>query len=169
MNFEELLEERYKEALRALRATQKLLGRYVCPIYSVEDKGTPWVVGSGVLLQISDHRLLVTAEHVLQESTSELCLFAADHSVQLLEFRPIVRSVEHDFACLELGESSFSRLSHFSFLSPSDLELKRPETEELYIVVGYPRSENKPRRDVRRIKNKPFSFAGSPADLRSTN
>jgi hypothetical protein len=164
VNFEELLEERYKEALEALRATQKLLGKYVCPIYSLEDKGTPWVIGSGVLLQISGHRLIITADHVLQAATSELYLFAADHSVQPLNFRPIVRSVEHDFACLELEESSFSLLSHFLFLSPIDLEVQKPETEELYIVAGYPRSRNKPRRNAKTIKNEPFSFAGIPAD-----
>ena len=48
-----------------LSAAQRRIQNAVCPIYGVDDRGKPYLIGSSLLLSVGDRLLLVTAAHVL--------------------------------------------------------------------------------------------------------
>src|SRR5580692_6129387 len=68
------------EAERVLRtnlsAAERRIQHAACPIYGVDDRGKPYLVGSSLLLKVGDRRLLVSAAHVL-DWNKETSLYAA--------------------------------------------------------------------------------------------
>ncbi len=61
--------EETAEAERVLRANlssaDQRIQHAVCPLYGVNDRGKPYLIGSSLLLKVGDRRFLVSAAHVL--------------------------------------------------------------------------------------------------------
>ena len=61
--------ERREKLLRNLHTAEDAAQNFCTPIYAVDDRGGPYLLGSGVLLDVADATYLATAAHVLDRNS----------------------------------------------------------------------------------------------------
>jgi hypothetical protein len=122
------------------------------PIYGASDHGRPEHIGSGLLLLWKEKRYLVTAAHIIDE-TSESTLYLGMRSC-LKEISAEFyctnkpdndRSKDHyDFAWTQLTNLSLEDCDDLPFIRESmiSLESNFPD-DNAYLALGYPNSKNK--------------------------
>lgn len=62
------LEERVAAIKRRIRSSLDSLANYQCPILGVDRRDKPFVIGSSVIMSISDRLFLASAAHVFDEN-----------------------------------------------------------------------------------------------------
>ncbi len=117
----------------------------VIPIIG-DDGGRPYLVGSAVALHFGGVSFLVTAHHVLEDSSGPLGYFGADGFSR--PFDGVFEVSEADDLAVKLmSESELDALCHIPFLNENDLASDEDIQGHFYAsVVGYPATAAK-RRD----------------------
>ena len=139
-----------REALLVINGLCAPLLEYVCPLY-VKDRGRAVLLGTGVLLQLSNTLIVVTASHVMNAFDGRDIHTLGHEYLQplagerrLFEHRP--GSVDVDLALIILQPDISAHLSsRFHFVYPHDVaDLQLTDSDAIYVVTGYPASKNKP-------------------------
>lgn len=144
----EIVRERLNEASELAR---KLFRDAVKPIYGTTDKGDPFHIGSALLLQIPEGRLMLTAAHVI-DWTRQTTLYIGADDFAPLQFEATVtaapegkRDKDHlDFAIGRLGADVLVKLSGAKFITEAEISHSvAPTSDRAYTCLGYPNSKNK--------------------------
>lgn len=130
----------------------------VIPIIG-EHRGRPYLAGSAVALNFGDTGFLVTAHHVLEDSTGPLGYFAA--SGYSRPFGGTFQiSVVDDLAVKILGKHDLDDLCHVPFLTEGDLADESHFQSKFYAsVTGYPATASR-RRDKMTLETPMESVTG---------
>jgi len=134
--------------LRLLRRATEFLERHVIPVFRIDERENPDIVGTGILAMLNNKHYLITAAHVLDVCDTGVFLLQSGYEGKPLSNNAIVSSkkfgesrlddqVDIGFVrltedeMLKLGKDNFLDLNHVS--GPS---MKIGET--LFIALGYP-------------------------------
>jgi hypothetical protein len=168
----ELLNTRLAESKKQISQIEKSLSKYVCPIYSQDDKNDVVLWGSAVLIKIADCYFLVTAAHVLLRSQTNTLFIWGNDGLVVLEGNShstpleLAENSKIEFSFMKLSHSLVSELKSFEFLDISNVEpndLNHPK--KLYTFVGYPCTQNKPKFYNHSIKRSIFIYTSNSLDL----
>lgn len=171
IDFEERKSNKLREYKEKISVIEKSLGKYVCPIYSIDEKEKLKLLGSAVLIRMNIYNFLITAAHVLKENKeSTLYLFGKSDLVELkgTAYSTPFENANHskiEFSFMHLDESTVKELIHFDFLDISFVEPNDfTHQHKLYTFVGYPGTKNKPRPDIKTVKRSIFVYSNSGSD-----
>ncbi|HEX5006773.1 MAG TPA: hypothetical protein VFV70_06650, partial [Hyphomonadaceae bacterium] len=161
----------------ALDTTTRTLVDYVQPIFVLDERGRPELLGSAVLLQVGDTGLLLTAGHVLEEQRTLYSSFG--DTLRALEVGEQCRVDATkdgigpvDFGVVRLPTRWKGLLTGGKrALVPANLAFAEPvPCEEPVAFVGFPSSRAKRRPDLGIIERKPFvwvGYSGTPEDYQA--
>jgi hypothetical protein len=147
------LNDRTREFHRKRHAAEDAVQRYCTPVYGVDDKSQPYVVGSGTLLDIGDLSFLVTAAHVLDENANTT-LYLPGNPLVSMEGRAVKtqaplenrKSDTIDLAIVRIDRGLIDRVVNVSTISIDQIDpTDTPQPLTSYGFVGYPSSQNKPK------------------------
>ncbi|MCG3147723.1 MAG: hypothetical protein PCFJNLEI_01164 [Verrucomicrobiae bacterium] len=158
----------------ALSTSTELPPQPVCPLYGVDDRGNPLLIGSAVLLQIADAHFLLTAAHVLDTNARSTLYYGVGGPLQVLEGVAHKSGLSdgtsrdedrNDVGFMELKPRIAAHLSHgHRFLNVCHLqpnEAVRPSS--IYELRGYPETRSKRNPTTKKVRPGPFSYLASPA------
>ena len=128
-------------------AESRSLLKFICPIFRVDDRGMPEQFGTGTLLGVGDHFFLVTAAHVLDESSTSTLYVPGntDGVLQTLEgrsFRSALvdgsRRNDHiDVGVVQIKPDFAGEIGHASFLPIEMCDVHDVGARgEVYIAMG---------------------------------
>lgn len=171
IDFKERKNQKIREYKERISLIEKSLGKYVCPIYSINEKGKLILLGSAVLIRINIYNFLITAAHVLKENReSTLYLFGKSSLIELkgtvytTPFENAINS-RNEFSFMHLDESTIKELIHFDFLDVSFIEPNDfTHQHKLYTFVGFPSTKNKPRPDIKTVKRSVFVYSNNSSN-----
>jgi hypothetical protein len=144
-----------EERLRgALRQAERRVQHAVCPIYGINDRGEPELLGSSILLKLPTRALLVTAAHVLDKNEHTTLYFGGTE--RLVELagpsfrvpRPASGRLKDtlDFGFIDISDVAPDQWSRYRFVTPGDIDVDDlPVAHTLYAFVGYPETRNRPK------------------------
>ncbi len=136
-----------------LQATEHRVQRAVSPIYGLDNRDRPQLIGSAVLLSVTPHIFLITAAHVLDENKDTTLYLAGRHepievagpSYRVLAPPSGRRDDNLDVGFILLAGAMVNELARFTVLTPQDIDVDDlPAHHTLYGFVGYPGTRNKP-------------------------
>lgn len=155
-----------------VHSNEKLLTKFVCPIYC--ESPTPRLshIGSGVLLQIGESKFILTAAHVLDHrSEGTLCIPGDGLLIPINgTFRstdiPKGRAREDDkvdIGFCRLDDQTVNAIASYSYLPATEIIAdEKPVFGRLYSFIGYPNTRNEVRY---KIRPNPFSFLNTPLTI----
>ncbi|WP_176761178.1 trypsin-like serine protease [Desulforhopalus singaporensis] len=124
----------------------------VRPIYGSDERENPYHIGSCVLIQVNDQKIIVTAAHVADNlNISKLYIGAKSKLVELgNEFKSTVKPYgkrgddHYDISFLKISDSLQRDLDELSFVNEHEMCLRLDYTKgRQFLALGYPRSKNK--------------------------
>src|SRR5579875_3000151 len=144
---------------REIRQAVEALYDRVSPIYHVNDKDEAALYGSGVLLRIGTDSFLVTAKHVIDESTRSSLYVDGPSKLEPLE-GDFFASPDQDVAVLKLNQAQLGVLTKYQFLEQDDIADNTFVSGCKYATcVGYPASKNKRFHDRHELRREIFSYS----------
>jgi hypothetical protein len=156
-------------ARRIFRASRMWILERTVGVYAQElPDGNPRLEGSGVLLQIADAYLVLSASHVMKATSkgSRVMLgpMTPDSRMVLMPHVPITFTADVDrvdvgFARLPGQTANELKAYGKKFLSRADLDLRNEPARAFYSVVGYPAKTNTPNHQAKRVDVLPFCYA----------
>jgi hypothetical protein len=135
-----------------LQKAERRVQNAVCPIYGINDRNQPQLLGSSILLRLRTRAVLVTAAHVLDENKRTTLYFGgAEQLIQLVgpsyRVRPTLPDRQEDtfdFGFIDISETEPNQWSRYRFVTPNDLDVDDvPVAPTLYAFVGYPETRNR--------------------------
>lgn len=147
------MNEPERQLRQNLQAIQNRVQSAVCPIYGLDSRDRPGLVGSSVLFSVNQHSFLLTAAHVLDENKhTTLYLAGRDQLVKVVgpSYRVAVPPAGRgsdtlDFGFILLDKAIEHELSRFTGVAPQDIDVDDfPIMRTLYGFVGFPETQNKP-------------------------
>ncbi len=147
------MDETKKRLRENLRQAEHRVQNAVCPIYGINDRDKPQLVGSSILLRLPTRALLVTAAHVLDENKrTTLYVGGAEQLVQLVgpSYRVLPPASGRqgdtlDFGFIDISDTAPDQWIRYRFVTPNDLDVDDvPVAHTLYGFVGYPETRNRP-------------------------
>lgn len=166
-SIKEIVSEKYAEAMEA--AVQGI-GRAVRPVYIALNDGRADHIGSCVLVEIRDQRLLITAAHVIDEvKHGHLYIPAAGVTTRLEGSGAITtppdgirRKDKFDFAVLKIPPALAAQLGNTRFIREREFVAPTPAIGRAYMALGYPNVSNKKIDHAnRKIKPSKLSFGST--------
>jgi hypothetical protein len=138
------------------KAIDALLG-CVAPLFHVTETGEPELLGSSVLIKISDSVLLCTAKHVLEAAQSSLHINGP--SVLEVLTGEFYLSKQHDIAVLKLTSEQCITFKKYTPLSEDHIaNHTQTETCDFVEFIGYPGTRNRANRIRHKFPNRLYSF-----------
>lgn len=129
-----------------LQEAERRIQETVCPIYGIDNRDRPQLLGSSVLLRVTTRSFLLTAAHVLDENKKKTTLYVggADTLVELTGSSHRVASSTPDrgndtldFGIVDISDTPSVQWSRYRFLTPDDLDVDDiPKEHTLYAFVG---------------------------------
>lgn len=143
--------------IREIRKAINTLLSCVIPLFHVNEKSEPVLLGSSVLVDISNNVLLCTAKHVLDDAQSSLYINSPSGLEDL--FGNFIRSKQHDIAVLKLSAEQVVTCRNYSPLSEDHIA-NSVQTMDCHYVefIGFPGTRNRPDPIRRRFPNRIYSF-----------
>jgi len=136
-----------------LRSIIKAMHRCVCPLYSFDDAGKPYMVGSAVPFGMNRGSFLITATHVCfnhRRQPIPLFTWIDSDPLVLREFRiawdhQAKKTPDVDVALLALSDDDSVKLKRtYLFSDLSSISTTMPKTRGIhYLIAGYPFIRNK--------------------------
>lgn len=135
-----------------LKAAECRIQGSICPIYVINARDNPKLLGSSVPFRIMQRAFLLTAAHVLDENKGTNLYVAGTEKLVTLEgsshrVRAPLGERQRDaldFGFIEVTGTSEERWSRYRFITPEDLDVDDAGSEHiLYAFVGFPASKNK--------------------------
>jgi hypothetical protein len=141
-----ILVEEMRQAIDRLRGC-------VIPIYDTNERQEAELLGSGVLINISENMFLCTAKHVVDRSASSGLYIAGSDKLEPL-VGTFQSSQEHDVAILKLAPEQVSLLQRFSPLLTEYVASEAETQASAYVeFVGYPATKNRKVYNKNMLKN----------------
>lgn len=118
--------------------------RRTVPIYKMANGGNPVPHGTGVLLQVADHKFVVTAAHVLNVWTEmRLVIPIGENNAMDLRsaYAHVTTNEDHvDFAVIKLTAEMANALpNEYQFVRLAEIDVHGTEpTQGIHAVFGYP-------------------------------
>jgi hypothetical protein len=147
------MDEHEKKLRENLRQAEYRVQHAVCPIYGVDGRDRPQLIGSSILLKLRSSSFLVTAAHVLDKNKeTTLYVGGATRLVPLqgssLRTRPPTSGRGYDtfdIGFIDISETTPNQWSRYRFLTPGDFDVDDvPAAHTLYGFVGFPETRNRP-------------------------
>jgi hypothetical protein len=135
-----------------LDAAERRIQGSVCPIYVIDAREKPKLLGSSVPFRVAQRAFLLTAAHVLDENKQTNLYVAGPEKLIALEgsshrvCAPLGdrQSDTFDFGFIEVTSTPEEQWSRYTFNTPEDLDVDDVGAEHtLYGFVGFPASKNK--------------------------
>lgn len=132
-----------------LWGVDQALARYSLPIYCAHGKRAPTLVGTGFLLQVDTHTVIVTAAHVIEhEGEGELVIPGAEGFYRLPQmYRSCVKATsapDFDVAFDVLHPVHAKALRRYAAVPVSWVDSNHiPDRDYVYTLIGFPVSRNK--------------------------
>lgn len=125
----------------------------VCPLYRLDDRDRPYLVGTGIPFFTSHGSYLLTASHVLDDLDKSHVISAGSQTlVRFHKSSIVLEHVDNKFADVDIGAIRLaSNVSQelegrFQFVSPAECGgVVHHNKLSLYVIIGYPHTRNKPR------------------------
>ena len=137
-----------------LKEAERRMQHAVCPIFGIDRRDRPQLIGSSVLLRVKEQSFLVTAAHVLDlNNQSTLHVGGPTELIELggtsCRVRPPAsgrRDDILDFGIVDISNTPPERWSRYRFLTTHDLDVDDvPTVHTLYGFVGFPETRNRPK------------------------
>jgi hypothetical protein len=144
--------EKAERVASNLSDAERRIQETVCPVYGVDARERPQLIGSSIPLSLSERIFLVTAAHVFDENKdTTLYVGGVDSLVELAgtSFRtraPLSGRQDDtlDFGFIDISETPRDQWSRYRFVTPEDFDVDDVPTEHtLYAFAGYPETRNK--------------------------
>ena len=144
---------RREKLLRNLHAAEDAAQDFCTPIYAVDERGGPYLLGSGVLIDVADATYLATAAHVLDQN-SDSNLYLPGNPLVALRGRaaktraPLGDRNEDsvDLGMVKLDKAIVASVVQVNRIGANDIDPSdSPRRFTGYGFAGYPSSQNKPR------------------------
>jgi len=121
----------------------KQLRDCTAPLFDVNDKGEAELLGSSVLITVSDNTFLCTAKHVIDGNQKSTIYFDGKTKLEILEGDFVV-SQEHDVAMLKLTSSQLEDLEKYRPLQESQIADQEQTASSKYVqFLGFPATKNR--------------------------
>ena len=142
-----------------LESAERRIQGSICPIYVINARDNPKLLGSSVPFRVRRRTFLLTAAHVLDENKRTNLYVAGPEKLIALEgsshrvrapFGDRQRDTL-DFGFIEVTGTPDEQWSRYKFVTPADLDVDDAGSEHtLYAFVGFPASKNKgpPRKEA---------------------
>ena len=165
--------ENQKQYLLNNNKSLEALKNYHCPIYSPDAKGNPISIGSSVLIDIFNHKFLVTAGHVLDYTyTRKVSIKSGNKLVNITgeiidtKFAEKRSEDKIDLALLELNEEMKEALLGYDYLKVEEIEYNHisNDSETSYTFIGFPATKNKLIYNTLRVKASIYSYTATRAN-----
>ncbi|TGL75983.1 hypothetical protein [Leptospira yasudae] len=154
-----------------IRDTIHLAGRSVdksiIPIFDIQNEKAVHF-GSGILLELSNRKFIISASHVLIDDNPKICIPIKRKIVNIngeIRGTRLPKSNDRtddriDIAFMELDKESAAEIENeYIFLRSSDLGLSLDiNTPNVFFIYGYPCTKVKKREDIKEIKAQPFLY-----------
>jgi hypothetical protein len=130
-----------------IEEAKALLLPAIRPLFRADHEGNPFFVGSGVLVSVGRHRLLVSAAHVFDALQSGIFLMEGPSGDSPLVNGPtcsaapggIRRNDRYDVGFVQLTEKEAAGLSNPVFISCHHWQLNNIRTKKsVFLFMGYP-------------------------------
>lgn len=145
----EFVRERMNECTNA--GAQQFISS-IRPIYGSSENGNPIHIGTCLLMEIENHKYLLTAAHVIDENEYSSLYVGGKSEVILIEgdFHCTMRPEDgrdndhYDFAWLQLSDQLIEKIGNACFAQETQLSYYNGQPEgRLYLALGYPNTKNK--------------------------
>ena len=145
-----------------LQQAERRVQGAVCPIYGIDERDRPQLIGSSVPFRLGTRSFLLTAAHVLDENRrTSLYVGGLNDLVPLAGSShrtgtPIAgrRGDTFDFGFVDISETPPEQWLRYQFVTPDYLDVDDvPAADVLYAFVGYPETRNK------RLKGQKFQLS----------
>jgi hypothetical protein len=144
----EMVSDRYG---KAMEAAEQGIGKAVRAIYVALPDGKAEHLGSCVLVEVREHRLLVTAAHVVDEIKNGALYIPAAGSTKKLQGSGAIttppgglrRMDRFDFAVLKITPELAEQLAETRYIQESEFMTPTPALGRAYMALGYPNVRNK--------------------------
>lgn len=124
------------------KATDHLIG-CITPLFDVNDKGEAELLGSAVLLSISNEIFLCTAKHVIDGNQASTLYFDGLSRFEVLE-GDFLASDDHDIAVLRLTPQQALAFQKYRPLQEDEIADQSQTAKSNYVeFAGFPASKNK--------------------------
>ena len=142
---------------------------YLIPLYYINNKNRPALLGTALLIRINDKYFILTAAHVIDENKYSTIYYPGKNKLKILNTvfetisLPESRNREddiYDFAFSILNNSIVNELKNkFSFfpvnrIDPNDI----PSKDKFYTIIGFPGTKSSAIPSLKKIKSKAFAF-----------
>ena len=162
-----------RRAVQLIRAAERLsptLLKFTVPLYQVDEKSRPVLVGSGVLVALAEIRFLLTAGHVFDLNATGQLIVGVSPELFTIAGRPSRwRSIgavkpsddKIDIAAIRVEGGPWDALPMDRFLNWQSIDTAIPiAARQSYALIGFPHSVNRKAIHGERIKSAAFRFAG---------
>jgi hypothetical protein len=148
-------------------------GDRVCPIYTLDRNGSPFLVGTGVPCGMGDEGFVVTAAHVLDELKDQQIVTLGEEGLIRFPFRADQygfspqASVDADVGVVHLPKEAVVQMGRrFRFSGPADVQPLTAITAQndriVYCLIGYPHTKNRsPRRSSKFMMGRTYYWLTS--------
>ncbi|MGJ3258012.1 MAG: S1 family peptidase [Rhodospirillales bacterium] len=124
----------------------------VTPLFDVNDKGEAVLLGSAVLISLSDDIFLCTAKHVIDENKTSTLYFDGPTKMEVLE-GDFQCSKEHDVAVLKLTPEQVAAFQKYAPLAESEIADQSQTASSKYVeFLGFPETKNRKVYNQKKIK-----------------
>jgi hypothetical protein len=146
---------------------------FVRPLFGVNDRDEPQLVGSCVLASIGGRTLLLTAAHVYDENEFSSFYIGNGQKLVLLESDTVCATVRRsgtrhkdklDLAVIPPLDRTVGDLHQFRFLTPEQFDVGSGTVVRRYIALGYPETRNRPLYRRKVVASEATAYSAVPAD-----
>ena len=136
---------------------------YVYPLFGEGDEGRPYLIASCIHLGIGDFRFLVTAAHAWAQ------LRVVNPSIgiggPLVPLRDVTawRNAKYDLTVISLDDATVARMTGCPYVMSDDFDLNVASLAPLYVAVGYPVTQSRPRYRRPIIRAGAIAYTSTPA------
>ncbi len=150
----EILSQEFQNAVDLLKGC-------VVPIFDVNNRSEPELLGTAVLIRLGAFVFLCTAKHVI-DGNRKSTLYVSGKDV-LIKFECEFQSaVDHDVAVAQLTPEQIDQLSNFTPLEQSSIASGTQILKSCFIeLVGFPETKNRKVHRQKKIKGQIFGFGGT--------
>lgn len=162
----QIVKTRINRSLQAMK-------NYHCPIIGADEKSKPYLVGTGVVLDIVSKLFIVSAAHVFDENDITTIYTFLNGEQQIIEGEVHVTTKPEndrnkdklDVAVFKVSDSLISKFrTSYTPVTIEDIEINDiPASKKYYAFIGHPANKTKPKYGTTKINREVFSYFGTVA------
>jgi hypothetical protein len=161
----EVVRDRLNECVNSL---VKRYMKSVRPIYGSKMDGSPYHIGSCVLIDVGGAKYLVTAAHVIDHNEETTLYVSGDNDLIQLEAEALLtshvsgdrRNDKLDIAVLPLSSHIADQLGEIVFVDESSMIRTSCDSNKYYMALGFPNSKNKKINNIeKKVTQNPFVYS----------